>query len=169
MSTFLELAVARFSVRNFKNQPIEPDTLNKVLEAGRVAPTASNRQPQRIKIITAAAELAKIDECTPCRFGAPAVLLICYDSNICWKRKYDGATSGEVDASIVTTHLMLAAHDLGLGTCWVMHFNPAKVSERFALPKYIVPVAMLPIGYPAENAEPLQLHYDKVELERILL
>ena len=169
MQTFLELSQARYSVRGFKPQPIEPDKLAQVLEAGRVAPTACNNQPHRIKIIAGPADLAKVDECTPCRFNAPTVLLVCYDKTVCWERKFDGAKSGEVDASIVTTHLMLAAQDAGLGTCWVMYFDPAKTAELFALPENIVPVAMLPIGYPAENAMPAALHEKRFSLDEILL
>ena len=111
--TFFQLAKDRYSVRSYKSQLVEPDKLAQILEAGRIAPTAANKQPQRIKVIIDPAELAKVDECTPCRFGAPAVLLVCYDKAACWKRKFDGANSGEVDASIITTHLMLAAEDLG--------------------------------------------------------
>jgi nitroreductase len=167
--TFLDLAKNRYSVRKYKPQPVDSDKLAQVLEAGRIAPTACNIQPQRIKVIIDTADLAKVDECTPCRFGASAVLLICYDKNVCWKRQFDGAHSGEVDASIITTHLMLAAHDLGLGTCWVMYFDPAKTAELFALPKNIVPVAFLPIGYPVDDASPAAGHEQKVTLGDILL
>ena len=169
MMTFSELAADRYSVRSYSPLPIEPEKLAQVLEAGRIAPTACNIQPQRIKVITDPAELAKVDECTPCRFGAPMVLLICYDQNVCWKRSFDGASSGEIDASIVATHLMLAAHDVGLGTCWVMYFDPAKTAELFDLPNNIVPVAMLPIGYPAEDAAPFEGHSKKLALDKILL
>ena len=166
---FLEFAKARYSVRSYKPQPVEPEKLAQVLETGRIAPTACNNQPQRIKVITKPADLAKADECTPCRFGAPAILLVCYDKNICWKRQFDGANSGNVDASIVTTHLMLAAHELGLATCWVMYFDPAKTSDLFNLPKNIIPVAFLPIGYPADEAAPAPGHEQKVAMDEILL
>ena len=169
MSMFLELAKERFSVRSFKSQPIEPEKLNGVLEVGRIAPTACNNQPHRVKVITNAEDLAKVDKCTPCRFGAPVVLLVCYDNTVCWKRKFDGATSGEVDASIVTTHLVLAAHEVGLGTCWVMYFDPAKTTELFELPDTIVPVAFLPIGYPAADAMPADGHSQRLALDKILL
>ena len=169
MKTFLELAAERYSVRKYSDKTIEPELLAQVLEAGRIAPTAHNDQPQRIKVITGADLLAKADECTACRFGAPAVLLICYDKTACWTRSFDGALSGEIDAGIVTTHMMLAAHDLGLGTCWVMYFDPAKTIELFDLPENIVPVAMLPIGYPADNARPSKLHDSRFDIEEILL
>lgn len=167
--TFQELVKGRYSVRSYKPQPIEPEKLAQVLEAGRVAPTACNIQPHRIKVITAPVDLAKVDESTPCRFGAPTVLLICYDKNVCWKRQFDGHHSGDVDASVVTTHLCLAAHELGLGTCWVMYFDPAKITELFGLPKNIVPVALLPIGYPADDSVPAGGHTQKLALEDILL
>jgi nitroreductase len=140
-----------------------------VLEAGRIAPTGCNNQPQRIKVITTAEDLAKVDECTRCRFGAPAVLLICYDKNVCWRRKFDGKSCGVSDACIVTTHLMLQCQDLGLGSCWVMHFDPAKAVELFSLPENVVPVAMLPLGYPAEDSVPAPMHGEKFSLENILL
>ena len=112
--------------------------------------------------------MAKVDECTPCRFGAPAVLLVCYDKSVCWKREFDGASSGEVDASIITSHMMLAAQDLGLGSCWVMYFDPVKTIELFALPDTIVPVAMLPVGYPAKDAAASEGHLNRLPLEKIL-
>jgi nitroreductase len=167
--TFQELSAARYSLRKFKSLPVETDKLEKILEAGRIAPTAHNSQPQRIKVISEPAELSLVDKCTPCRYGAPLVLLVCYDKNICWKRPYDGALSGEVDASIVTTHLMFAAQELGLGSVWVMHFDPAKAIGHFALPENIVPVAMLPLGYPAEDAKPSDSHAKREALENMLL
>ena len=169
MKSFFELASERYSVRAYSSQPIEQDKLDKILEVGRLAPTAHNDQPQRIKVITDPAELAKVDECTRCRFGAPTVLLICYDKDVCWKRSFDSALSGEVDASIVTTSMMMMAQELGLGTCWVMYFDPAKTSEIFALPDNIVPVAMLPVGYPADNAAPSERHASRLDLASILL
>jgi nitroreductase len=164
--TFLELAKSRYSVRSYKPKPIEQDILVQVLEAARIAPTACNYQPQRIRIVTSQADLAKVDKCTAYRFNAPAVLLVCYDKTVCWKRRFDGADSGEVDASIVATHLMLAASEAGLGTCWVMSFDPVKTVELFALPKNIVPVAILPIGYPAEDSIPSDWHEQRFSLDQ---
>ena len=169
MSTFLELVSSRYSVRNYSKQAIEPELLDIVLEAGRVAPTACNNQPQRVMVISDADGLAKLDKCTPCRFGAPMALLVCYDKAVCWKRSFDGAPSGEIDASIVATHMMLAAHDLGLGTCWVMFFDAAKVVELFELPDGVVPMALLPIGYPTEGSMPSGGHSVRMSLDKMLL
>ena len=167
--SFIDLAKTRFSVRSFSTRPVEQDKLAQILETGRISPTAHNEQPQRIKVITDPADLAKIDECTPCRFKAPVVFLVCYDKNVCWKRKFDGAGSGEVDAAIVTTHLMFAAKDAGLGSCWVMFFDPAKVIDLFALPENIVPVALMPVGYPADDAAPSAVHEQRIPLDKMLL
>jgi len=159
MNTFLELAAARYSVRSFSPKAVEAEKLSTVLEAGRLAPTACNNQPQRVKVVSDQADLVKVDLCTPCRFGARTVLIVCYDKTVCWRHPSDDSMlSGEIDAAIVTTHLMMAAQDIGLGSCWVMKFDRAKTVETFALPKNIVPVAMLPIGYLAEDAAPSDRH-----------
>jgi nitroreductase len=167
--SFQELSAARYSVRKFKSLPVEGEKLTRILEPGRLAPPAHNAPPQRIKVITAPEELAMVDQCTPCRFGAPLVLLICYDKTACWKRHFDGALSGEVDAGIVTTHLMFAAQELGLGSVWVMHFDPAKAVALFGLPETVVPVAMLPLGYPAEDAAPSERAGQRVAVAALLL
>ena len=166
---FLDLARERYSVRDFQDVPVAQDKLRRILEAGRIAPTACNKQPQRIKVIAGETELAKVDACTPCRFNAPLVLLVCYDSTVCWKRSFDGAASGEVDAAIAAAHLLLAAQDQGLGSVWVMHFDPAKTAEAFQLPENIIPVAMLPMGCPAKDARPAVQHHQRAELADILL
>jgi nitroreductase len=170
MAAFLELAAARYSVRSFCPRAIEPEKLSQVLSAARLAPTACNNQPQRIKVISAPADLAKADECTPCRFGAPVLLLVCYDKTVCWRHpENSGLISGVVDASIVATHLMMAAQDAGLGSCFVMKFDAAKASALFGLPENCVPVAMLPIGYPAADAAPSDRHGARFDMDTFLL
>jgi nitroreductase len=162
---FSQLTAARYSVRKFTTQPVEKEDLDKILAAARNAPTAGNRQPQRILVIESEEGLQKADKCTQCRFGAPVVLLVGYDPAVCWKRSFDGAISGQVDAAIVTTHIMLQAADLGLGTTWVMHFDPAKATEEFALPAQFVPVAMLVLGHPAADSAPSERHFLRNPIE----
>lgn len=167
--TFEQMAKDRYSVRKFSPKPIEDDKLAAILEAGRIAPTACNFQPQRVKVIKGT-DLPTLDECSPCRFGAPVVLLVCYDSSISAKRStLDGKELGDIDASIVTTHLMFAAHEQGLGSCWVAHFDPAKLTSLFRLKENIVPVALLPIGYPADEAKPAAMHTNKNALDVMLI
>ena len=93
-------------------------------------------------------------------FNAPTALLICSDKDACWTRKYDGKKSYDIDAAIVTTHMMLEAENIGVGTTWVMHFRPQVVREEFALPDNYEASAMLMMGYPAPDAEPYPGHFE---------
>ncbi|SHO43744.1 nitroreductase family protein [Anaerocolumna xylanovorans] len=153
---FISLAKERYSLRKFSDKPVEKEKLELVLNAGQLAPTAGNLQPQRILIIESSEALEKLKKCTPCHFNAPVALLVCYDNAASAKRSYDNYDTGEADASIVATHLMLQITDLGLGSTWVAHFDPAAVRKEFSLPKHFIPVALLPMGYPAEDAAPNQ-------------
>ena len=157
--TFQELAHARYSVRSFQDRPIEEEHLNLILEAGRVAPTACNFQPQKIYVAKSAEAREKLASVCRCTFGAPVILVVCYDRERDWKNKLmPGYESGETDAAIVCTHMMLQAFDLGIGSCWVGYFNPKTVAETLGLPENITVSALLPMGYPAEDAQPLPLH-----------
>lgn len=162
----MNLLKERHSVRKFSDKKVERDKLDLILEAGRLAPTAVNFQPQRIFVMESEDALAKLKECTRYHFDAPVALLICYDNEISWKRGYDNKDMGEVDASIVTTQMMLEITNLGLGTTWVGHFDPAAVKTVFDLPDNIIPVALLPIGYPAETSEPNPRHFERLDLKK---
>lgn len=150
---FLQLASERYSVRKFESKPIPKELIEQVLKAGHVAPTACNNQPQRIIVVQSEEALQKLRKCTECHFHAPCALIVCYDKARCWVRSYDGKTSGDIDAAIVTTHMMLQAQALGLGTTWVMYFIPDAVRAEFALPEDVEPVAILVLGYPAKDAK----------------
>ena len=150
---FLELAESRYSVRKYAEKAIEPEKMERILRAGQVAPTAANAQPQRVLVLQSAEALARVREVTRFHFNAPAVLLVCYDRRASWKAK-DGHDSGYVDAAIATTQMMLEAFDEGIGSCWVRGFDKNAVAEVFGLPEHLEPVAMLPMGYPAEGSHP---------------
>jgi nitroreductase len=157
--TFQELARARYSVRSFKQTPIEEEKLKLILEAGRVAPTACNNQPQKIYVGKSREARQKLASVCPCTFDAPVILVVCYDRNRDWKNKLQpGYESGETDAAIVCTHMMLQAFELGIGSCWVGYFNANDVAGALELPQNLTVSALLPIGYPAENAAPISLH-----------
>ena len=155
---FLKLATERYSVRKFSDKPLEGEVIEKILESAHVAPTGCNYQPQRILIINNEQTLEKLRRCTRCHFDAPCAMLICYNKDECWTRPYDGNQSGIVDASIVATHMMLQAWELGVGSTWVMHFNPFKMCEEFSIPENIEPVALLVMGYPSSDAVPNERH-----------
>lgn len=151
--TFLKLAEERYSVRKYDSKPIEQEKLDKVLRAGQVAPTAANAQPQRVFVLQSPEALAKVKTLTHFHFNAPTILLICYDRRASWKAR-DGHDSGYVDAAIAITQMMLEAFDEGIGSCWVRGFDKNQVAAAFEMPDYMEPVAMLPIGYPAEDSHP---------------
>ena len=160
----MNLLKERYSVRMFSDKPVEDDKLNQILEAGRVAPTAVNFQPQRILVLKSKDALDKLKNCTRYHFDAPVALIVCYDNTVSWKRKYDNYDMGAVDAAIVTTQMMLETANLGLCTTWVGHFEPAAVVREFELTENIIPVAILPIGYPSESAEPNPRHFERLDL-----
>jgi nitroreductase len=165
---FLQLVKDRYSVRKFSDQKVEQEKLDVILEAGRVAPTAVNYQPQRILVIESEENLAKLKSCTIYHFHAPMALLVCYDSTVSWKRSYDQADMGMVDASIVATQMMLQAAELGLGTTWVGHFDPEAIRTAFEIPDFLIPAALLPLGYPREDCVPHPLHGNRYDPEHTI-
>lgn len=167
-SEFMSLITDRFSVRKFEEKPVEQDVIDKILKAGHLAPTACNIQPQRILVINSKDSLSKLQECTKCHFNAPAAMLVCYDKNECWQRKYDDKLSGEIDAAIVTTHMMLEATALGIGSTWVMHFNPMEMRKQFEIPDNIEPVSLLVMGYPSDDAKPFPGHLEFKNIDEIV-
>lgn len=131
---------------------VETEKIEAILEAGRAAPTAKNMQPQRIFVLQSPEALQMAEELTICTFHAPVILVICADKAEAWKHYLTGEDRAETDAAIVTTHMMLAAHALGLGSTWVARFDTALAAKRLGLPESVVPYAMLPVGYPAADA-----------------
>ena len=162
---FERLITERYSVRSFKQEHLPQEIIDKILEAGHKAPTGCNFQPQRILVLNSEESLSKLRGCTKCHFNAPTAMLICHNRDESWKRVYDGAMSSPVDAAIVTTHMMLAAQNEGVGTCWVMHFNPQAVRESFNIPENYEPTALLVMGYPSEEAKPLEMHFKTRPIE----
>ncbi|MBQ0125267.1 MAG: nitroreductase family protein [Clostridiales bacterium] len=163
---FLTLVKERYSVRSFKADAIPDEIAEKIIEAGRVAPTACNKQPQRIIVLNNEKGLDRLKKCTECHFNAPLAFVICYDKSECWKRSYDGKQSGTVDASIVTTHMMLEAASLGIGSTWVMYFIPEAVKTEFELDDNTEPVAILTMGYPSDTAKPSGMHFSRKNKEQ---
>ncbi len=156
---FYELVRSRYSVRSYKRDMIDGETLDAILEAGRVAPTACNNQPQKIFVVRSEKKLLRLKEACRYTFDAPVVMVVAYDKERDWKnRRMPGYSSGETDAAIVLTHMMLAAWEKGIGSCWVGAFAEDKIREALSLPEGLRVTALMPIGYPAPDAVPLELH-----------
>lgn len=153
---FLEIAAERYSVRKFSSKKVEKEKTDKILEAGKLAPTAVNSQPQKIYVLQSEEAVKKANEISPCIYGAPQVFLICYDDNKACKR--DNDNYGDVDCTIVLTHMMLEAWNLGVGTCMVGKFDPADAVKAFNLPANIHPVLLMPFGYAASDSKPSPKH-----------
>ena len=165
---FLELVSSRYSVRAFKSDPVEQEKLQQVLEAARLAPTAGNRQAFQLFVIRTAGR----EDALKRIYGrdwfvqAPIVICACGFPERNWVRK-DGKNYNDVDVAIVMDHVILAAADLGLGTCWIGAFDPDAAREVLELPEGVEPVAFTPLGYPADQLGPKK-RKDLSELVRYL-
>ena len=166
MKDFLQLATDRYSVRKFNDTKVEQEKIDKILEAAKVAPTALNYQPQKIYVLESEEAIEKINSLSKCIYGAKTVFMIAYDDDRDWNNELEeGSHSGQQDASIVATHMMLEAWDLGVASCWVNMFPNTKTAEAFGLPENIKPVLLLPIGYAAEDAKPAPFHTNYREMD----
>ena len=165
--TFEEMAKARYSVKKFKDTPVEEEKLNKILEVAGVAPTARNMQSFRIYVLKSAEALAKANSLTRCVYGAPVCLMFTYNIEETYPYIEDqGLSSGDEDCSIAATHVMFQAMELGLGTCWVNAFTPSKAKALFNLPENEYVVLMMPVGY--ADADPKPKKKKKKPLEDIV-
>lgn len=166
---YSQLVKDRYSVRKLDSRPVEESKVAAILEAARVAPTAVNKQPQRLLVLRDQKSMEKLKECTPYSFGAPMAIAVCCNRDEAWVRPYDNDNSGIIDAAVVGTHIMLAVHDLGLGTTWVGHFDPVMFRKNFNLPDNVEPVVVFPIGYLAPDAKPAHLHAKRRPLEETVV
>ena len=166
---FTKVITDRYSVRNFRQEHLPQNVLDTILAAAHKAPTGCNYQPQRILVLNTDESAAKLRSCTKCHFGAPTAMLICHNREESWTRPYDGAKSSPVDAVIVATHIMLAAWNEGVGSCWVMHFDPDAMRKTFCIPEHVEPAALLVLGYPAEDAKPIPMHFKTRPMEEVVV
>lgn len=148
---FITIAKQRMSVRSYTDKKVEPEKLEKILEAAHVAPTAANLQPVHLIAVQSEEGLAKIGKAANI-YGAPLAIIVCADHNKAWVRPFDKKQTGDIDASILTDHMMLQATELGFGSVWVCYFKPDVLSREFNLPANLEPVNILVIGYSDEEA-----------------
>lgn len=159
---FEDVLKRRFSTRRFKSDSVPKEDILRILEMGRIAPTAKNFQPQRIYVVTKEEDLDKIDQVTRCRYHAPLVFIICSDKSSSWSDEKN--TSYEMDATIVATHMMLEATNIGIDNIWIELFDREELKKIFNLSENIEPVALLPMGY-NDSIDPSPLHYNRKSLE----
>ncbi len=166
---FLNLAKERYSERFFDSREVEQEKLDRILEAGRVVPTACNYQPQKFYLIRSKEGLEKLKTVTNFHYNVPLMILVCYDLNEVWTnpgdRYYQNYNSGEQDASIAATTMMYEAEELGVHTIWVRGFDSKTVVDTLRLPDNMSPVMMLGLGYTNEKAKANGWHYKRKPIE----
>jgi nitroreductase len=152
---FLDLAKERFSVRAYQAMPVPEVLVMQVLEAGRLAPSAANRQPLHLILVQDPQQRKALGEAYPRDWfwKAPAIIVVCIEPARAWTRS-DGKNYADVDGAIVMDHMTLCAADLGLGTCWIGAFDAAKVRHTLGVPPGVDPLIMTPLGYPADPPRP---------------
>ena len=161
---FKEVIKARHSCKKYSNRQVEEEKLTAILNAGRLAPTAKNLQEQHVYVLQSPEALAKIDAVTPCRYGAPTVLVIAFDKNNVFTYPGGKRDSGVEDATIVATHMILAAADEGVDSCWINFLDPEKLAEALSFPENEEILMAMDLGYAAEGAGPLSNHSSRKEL-----
>lgn len=161
---FYEVIKNRYSCKKFDGRAVEKEQLDAILDAGHLAPTAKNLQEQRIYVAQTAEALAKIDKITPCRYGASTVLIVAFDRDNVFTYPGGQRNSGAEDASIVATHMMLAAAASGVDSCWINFFDPAAAAKELNLPGNEEVLMLLDLGYAAADAKPLENHYSRKDL-----
>lgn len=163
---FAEVIKNRYSCKKFSSCKVTDEQLNAILEAGRLAPTAKNLQEQRVYVVQSSEGLAKIDKVTPCRYGAPTVLVVAFNKDNVFTYPGGKRDSGIEDASIVATHMMLAATDIGVDNCWINFFDPDILAKELNLPEDEEILMLLDLGFAAENVKPLPNHNSRKDLSQ---
>nr|WP_321409895.1 nitroreductase family protein [uncultured Carboxylicivirga sp.] len=163
---FNQLLRERYSIREYKSQKVSKALLMEVLEAGRLAPSAANKQPWKFIVVSEEDNLSKLKSAYNREWfkKVPQIIVVCGDHSESWKRSFDSKDHCDIDIAIAVDHMTIRASELGLGTCWVCHFDPVLVKDLMQLPDSIEPIALLPIGYPLENKPPYKIRKNLDEI-----
>ncbi len=151
---FNELIRSRESIRSYDpSKPVPEETLRKILEAGRLALSAANRQPWKFLVISSPGMLAKVRGCYGREWfhDAPHVVAVVGLKDQAWVRSFDGYNAVETDAAIAMTHIILAAENEGVGACWIANYDPAKLREALGLSGNEEIFGITPLGYPRKD------------------
>ena len=163
---FNEVIKKREATRMFSSKEIEKEKLDKVLEAGRIAPTAKNIQPIKIYVVSSKSGIEKLDKASHGRYGAPTVLVVC--GNIDEAFMKGTHSTYEIDASITATHMMLEATNQGLGSIWIEMFDEEALRKELNIPTNLIPVCLIPIGYRDENCPDSPRHNLRKDIDEII-
>ena len=155
---FAQVIKDRYSCKKYDGKHVTAEQLSSILEAGRLAPTAKNLQEQHIYVVQSAEGLAKIDKLTPCRYGAPTVLVVAFNKDSVFTYPGGRRDSGVEDATIVATHMILAAANAGVDSCWVNFFDPEQLAKELGLPENEEILMIMDLGHAAPGAVPLPNH-----------
>lgn len=161
-----EVIRKRTAIRKFSDKKLEKDKLDKILEAGRLAPTAKNNQPIKIYVIQSAEGIEKLDKASRCRYGASTVLMICGNKEESYHK--GDYTTYEMDSCIVATHMMLEATNIGVDNIWVESFDENILREEYNIPVEYTPVCLLPLGYRTEDCPMNPLHDKRKSIEDLV-
>jgi len=151
--SFLETAKKRFSVRKYTDKIVENEKIEKLIEAAHYAPTGANRQPVRLITVQNPDNLKKVSKAANI-YGAPLAIIVCGDKSRAWVREYDKKNIVDIDASIITDHIMHEATELELGSVWICHFKPDVLKSELNIPENLEPINILAIGYTDEKSAP---------------
>ena len=162
---FSEVVRNRYSCKKYSDKKVESEKITAILEAGRLAPTAKNLQEHHVYVLQSGESLAKIDAATPCRYGASTVIVVAFDKNNVFTYPGGKRDSGIEDASIVATHMILAAANEGVDSCWINFFDPEKLAKELSLPENEEILMLLDLGYAAEGAGPLPNHSSRKSVD----
>jgi nitroreductase len=149
--SLLDVILSRRSIRKYENKEVPKEMLQQILEAGRQAPSAVNRQPIRFVVVTNQNILKDLCDTIITRFvkEAPAVIVGCADVKSLMTGKW-----AVVDTTIAMENMVIAAWALGIGSCWIGACNEQKVKEMLRIPKDWKVVALVTLGYPSEQPKP---------------
>ncbi|WP_027205642.1 nitroreductase family protein [Butyrivibrio fibrisolvens] len=161
---FKDVVKNRYSCKKYSDRRVNKASLQHILEAGRLAPTAKNLQEQHIYVLESEDALSKVDKATPCRYGAPTVIAVAFDKNNVFTYPGGKRDSGVEDATIVATHMILAAADESVDSCWINFFDPDELAKELGLPDNEEILMLLDLGFAAEGAGPLENHGKRKDL-----
>ena len=155
---FIDLVNERYSVRKYSTKPVESEKIEIILNSARKAPSAVNFQPYKIFLVESGEKLQEVKSCYHRTWlqDVPVIIVVVGLHQMAWKRGLDAKDSTDIDAAILIDHMMLQATELGLGTCWVCNFDINKLRETMQLKSTEEPIAIIPIGYPANKEVPVK-------------